>query len=265
VHLPFLLTLLTLGFVGAFIAGLLGVGGAILMIPLLLYVPAWLGFPPLDVKAVAAVSMVQVLFAALSGAIAHGRQGKVHRELAVTAGAAAALGSLAGGVASRWLPASALLLTFAVMATLGAVLMFLAPSEVGPSLPAEAPPLSFSRSRALLVGLGVGTMAGLVGAGGAFLLVPLLITVVRVPTRITIGSSLAITLWTAVAGLLGKLVTGQVPLLLSAALVLGAVPGAQCGEWASRRCGIRALRGLLTGITALVAVRVWVDVFSRLR
>jgi len=58
VTFPFLLTLAALGFVGAFVAGLLGVGGAILMIPLLLYVPPWIGFPPLDVMAVAAISMV---------------------------------------------------------------------------------------------------------------------------------------------------------------------------------------------------------------
>ena len=53
----FALTLLTLGFVGAFVAGLLGVGGAIVMIPLLLYAPPLLEVGTLDVKAVAGVTM----------------------------------------------------------------------------------------------------------------------------------------------------------------------------------------------------------------
>ena len=258
----FLLTLAALGFMGAFVAGLLGVGGAILMIPLLLYVPPWIGFPPLDVKAVTAISMVQVFFAALSGAIAHGRHGAVHRGLSVTVGAAAAVGSLAGGVASRWLPEHALLAIFAAMASLGVLLMWVAPTaHDGQSRTADMAP--FHRPLVLLTGGGVGVGAGLVGAGGAFLLVPLLITVVGIPTRITIGSSLVITLWTAAAGVVGKLMTGQVPFAPAVALVLGAIPGAQVGGWASRRFGVRSLKGLLTGLTTLVALRIWIDVLSR--
>jgi hypothetical protein len=148
------------------------------------------------------------------------------------------------------------------MASLGAVLMWVAPKER--SEESSAPDtISFHRPLAILVGGGVGIGAGLVGAGGAFLLVPLLITVVGIPTRITIGSSLAITLWTATAGVLGKLATGQIPFAPAAALVLGAVPGAQVGEWVSRRFGVRGLRSLLAAVTTLVAVRVWADVLSR--
>jgi len=244
------------------IAGFLGVGGAIIMIPLLLYVPPWLGFPDLTVKTIAAISMVQVFFAALSGAVAHGRHGTVHRALTLIVGGAAAIGSLVGGVASRWLPSLLLLSIFGVMAGLGAVLMYLAPKEATGSETAET--LSFPRVPSAVVGLGVGTMAGLVGAGGAFLLVPLLITVIGVPTRVTIGSSLAITLWTATAGLVGKLVTGQIPFEPAAALVVGAIPGAQVGERISRRCGVGSLRGCLAALTALVALRIWLDVLFRL-
>ena len=124
--LAFLALLMFLGFAGAFVAGLLGVGGAIIMIPLLLYLPPWIGFPALSVNEVAAISMVQVFFAALSGAIAHGRRGAVHRTLVFTVGASAALGALVGGVASRWFSPLALLAVFGVMASLGAVLMSLA-------------------------------------------------------------------------------------------------------------------------------------------
>jgi uncharacterized protein len=261
--LAFLALLTFLGFAGAVIAGLLGVGGAIIMIPLLLYVPPWSGFSALPVNEVAAISMVQVFFAALSGAIAHGRRGAVHRTLALTVGASAALGAFVGGVTSRWFSPLALLTVFGMMASLGAVLMSFAPREVEVTS-AAAPEVSYRRPRAILIGLGVGTMAGLVGAGGAFLIVPLLITVVGVPTRITIGSSLAITLWTGAAGLVGKLASGQVPLAASSALVLGAIPGAQVGEWVGRHLGVRSLKGALAVLTALVALRIWIDVLSRL-
>jgi uncharacterized membrane protein YfcA len=245
------------------VAGLLGVGGAIVMVPLLLYAPPWLGFPPLDVKTVAAISMIQVFFVALSGSVAYGRRGEVHRRLILTVGSTSALASLAGGAAARWLHPLTLLCVFAAMASVGAVLMWAAP--VGRGSAANAAGLSLYRlSRAIPVGIAVGFGAGLVGAGGAFLLVPLLVTVVGVPVRVTIGSSLAITLWTAAAGVLGKLITNQIPFWPAGALVAGAIPGAQIGEWLNRRFGIRGLRNLLAVAITLVALTVWLDVVSRL-
>ena len=71
-------TLLVVGFSGAFVAGLLGVGGAVVMIPLLLYVPPLLGVGRLDIKAVAGVTMTQVLVAAAVGMLAHRRYGAVN-------------------------------------------------------------------------------------------------------------------------------------------------------------------------------------------
>ena len=69
-----LLALVVLSLVGAFVSGLVGVGGAIVMIPLLLYVPPLLGVGRLDVKTVTAVTMVQVFVAAVSGVIVHRRR-----------------------------------------------------------------------------------------------------------------------------------------------------------------------------------------------
>ena len=82
--------LVVLGMVGAFVSGLLGVGGAIVMIPLLLYVPPLLGIGGFDVKEVAAITMVQVFIAAVSGVIAHGRRRAVNARLAATGGLAMA-------------------------------------------------------------------------------------------------------------------------------------------------------------------------------
>jgi hypothetical protein len=65
----FLFVLLVLSFGGALVSGLVGVGGAIVMLPLLLYGPPVLGVGRLDVKTVAAVTMVQVFVAAGSGSL----------------------------------------------------------------------------------------------------------------------------------------------------------------------------------------------------
>ena len=66
-------TLAFLGAFGGFTSGLLGVGGGVVMFPLLLYVPSLLGFADLDAKTVAAVVVTQVFFSALIAGAAHFR------------------------------------------------------------------------------------------------------------------------------------------------------------------------------------------------
>jgi len=253
----FLLTLVALSLAGAFVSGLVGVGGAIVMIPLLLYVPPLLGVGWLDVKTVTAVTMVQVFVAAVTGVVAHGRRRAVRRDLAAIGGLAMASGSLTGAVLSHFADDRTLLFVFGVM-TLSALGLLLVPTEtVGQPIFAER--VEFNRPLAVGVCGGVGLAAGLVGAGGAFLLVPLLMVVVGIPIRVTIGSSLAITALAATAGVAGKIATGQVPLVPTLAVVLGAVPGAQVGALVSRRLSGTDLRRVLFVVTLGSAVRVWWD------
>jgi uncharacterized membrane protein YfcA len=87
----------------------------------------------------------------------------------------------------------------------------------------------------------------------------LLIGVVGVPIRITIGTSLAITAISAVSGFLGKVITGQIPWGPAAFVALGAVPGAQLGALVSRRLSGEWLRRALFVVVLLTALRVWWD------
>jgi uncharacterized protein len=256
----FLLTLAALGFVGAFTSGLVGVGGAIVMIPLLLYVPPLLGVGSLDIKTVAGVTMAQVLAASLMGAWTHGRSAMLHRRLALWGGAAMAVGSLTGAVGSYFVGQRVLLLVFALMATAALLLMFISPVETGSASGADTMP--FNRAEAVGFPGAVGVMSGLVGAGGAFLLMPVLIGFMRVPVRLSIGTSLAITGAGAFLGFLGKLATGQVPLVAAAAVVAGSLPGAGLGARLSRRAHVDVLRVVLGILIALAALRVWIDVLG---
>src|SRR5512144_2604081 len=96
--MPVTMGLLGLG--GGFLSGLLGLGGAIFMIPLLLYVPPALGVGLLTMKQVAAVSMVQVLSASLTGVLVHNKNRFVSKQLLLVMGTMNAVGNLAGSLAS---------------------------------------------------------------------------------------------------------------------------------------------------------------------
>jgi uncharacterized membrane protein YfcA len=255
VSLAFAGVLFVLGAIGAFVSGLIGVGGAIVMIPLLLYVPPLLGVGALDIKSVAAITMVQVFVASVSGMIAHGRHHAVNRRLALVGGAAMAIGSLAGAVASKYVPERWLLVVFAAMVTVAFALMLL--PEPPPDVTAPADVKEYSAALTALTTGMVGLAAGLVGAGGAFLLVPLLLVVVGVPIRVTIGSSLAITAVAATAGAFGKAVTGQIPVPPALVVAVSALPGAQLGAAASRRLSGIALKRALLVVIVLTGLKVW--------
>jgi hypothetical protein len=254
----FATTLAGLGFAGSFVAGLVGVGGAIVMVPLLYYVPPWLGVGALDMKLVAGVTMGQVLAATAMGTALHGGAGAVHRPLAVVAGTSMAVASLAGALASRYVSSRFLLTVFGVMGLLALVLMFLPlPAESGGSPGGE---VAFDRTAAMVYPAAIGVASGLVGAGGAFLLMPVLVGVLRIPFRTSIGTSLAITGASALTGFLGKLATAQVPLWPTLAVVAGGAAGVVVGARLSRRAPTRLLRATLGVLIVLATLRVWTDV-----
>ena len=77
----------------------------------------------------------------------------------------------------------------------------------------------------------IGSVSGVLGAGGAFILVPVMLSILKIPVRMTIASSLAITFLSAIGASTGKILTGQVMLLpavvLMAASLIAALIGAK--------------------------------------
>ena len=152
--IPFLITLLFLGLGGGFLSGLLGLGGAIFMIPLLLYVPPLLGVGLLDMKQVAAVSMVQVLSASLSGLIVHNKNRFVSKSIFIYMGTANAIGNLAGSLVSKQAKSAFLLAIFATLAVIAAVVMFIPKREQGQDIAPED--LKYNKPLAVAVSLLIG-------------------------------------------------------------------------------------------------------------
>jgi uncharacterized protein len=251
-------TLVGLGGAGGFSAGLLGFGGGVLMFPLLFYVPPLIGAAALDAKTVAAIVVCQVFFSTLAGGFAHFRAGRVQGRLALTAGTLSAISAFAGSVATQWVSQGFLLILFGIV-TLMVVLIMLLPAlsqgaeettvdqVVVPMLP-----LSF-------FSLSTGLVIGFLGAGN-FIFVPLMIYILRVPTRIAIGSSLVIALMNTASGFLGKLITGQIPLLATAWVVAGATLGPVAGERVHRQLASVVLRRIYAVLVALIALRVWLTI-----
>jgi uncharacterized membrane protein YfcA len=257
----FFLLLAALGFVGGFLSGLLGIGGGIVMLPLLLYVPAALGFPPLDIRHVAGITIVQVCATALLGYLIHRRRQLHQTEAVWWMGPSMVAGAALGGALSRYVGLMVLESVFVLLAVIAAPLLFVPPpaDEIG-----EGPAGEVSRPLAVVSAGAIGLLSGLVGVGGAFLLIPVMVYLLGVPTRAAIGSSLGVVLVSSIAGVVAKVVTGQVVLLWALALVTGALPGSWSGATVSRRVPARGLRLALAVLVAATALRMLVDLTEKL-
>ncbi len=253
-------TLVGLGLGGGFLSGLLGLGGAIFMIPLLLYVPPLLGVGHFDMKQVAAISMVQVLSASLTGVLVHNKNKFVSKSLLLYMGFCNAIGNLAGSFYSQHTKSSFLLSIFATLAVIAAAAMFIPKREQGQdTLPEE---LDYNKPLAMTVSLAIGVFGGMVGAPGAFIYIPVMIYLLNIPTRIVIGSTLGIVFLGAMAGTIGKMATGQIIWPAALALVVGTVPGAQFGGGMSKKVNTKYLRMAIAVIIAVTGLKMWSQVLG---
>lgn len=250
--------ILFLGFAVSCLSGFLGIGGGIVMAPALLYLPPAFGLSALDMRQVAGLTITQGLFACLSGAWRHDRYRFVNRRLVISMGSAIAAAALAGSVVSRWVANEVLMVVFAGLAVIAAIMMWLPKAEEGEVGDPNA--CRFHLPLAVSIAVGIGFLGGLVGQGGSFILIPLMLHVLRLPTRVVIGSNLALVFLASLAGFTGKAMTGQVPWFPAVLLVLAAVPGAQIGGILSRRTDPRWLRTLLAIVIGLAAVGMIADV-----
>jgi len=258
---PLLITLVSLGLSGGFLSGLLGLGGAIFMIPLLLYVPPLLGVGQFDMKQVAAISMVQVLSASLTGVIVHHKNKFVSKSLLLYMGVCNAIGNLIGSYYSQYTKSAFLVAIFATLAVIAAVAMFIPKREQGQDmLPDE---LKYNKPLAMAVSLVIGVFGGMVGAPGAFIYIPVMIYILNIPTRIVIGSTLGIVFLGALAGTVGKMATGQILWPAALALVVGTVPGAQFGGGVSKKINTKYLRLVIAVIIAITGIKMWFQILTQ--
>jgi uncharacterized membrane protein YfcA len=199
---PFLIVaLLAMGCVSGFLAGLLGIGGGMLLVPALTFIASARGFPAdYVVKMAVATSLATIMFTSLSSVRAHHKRGSVRWDVVKLLAPGIVVGSLLGAQIARLLSTKALALVFAVFVTYSAVQMFI-DKKPKPSrqLPRDAGMFG--------AGTAIGTLSALVGAGGGFISVPFM-TWCNVPIHTAVATSSALGFPIALAGTIGYVYAG---------------------------------------------------------
>lgn len=193
--------LLLLGAATGFAAGLLGIGGGMLMVPFLTMLLSTRGFPiDIVVKVAIATSLTTILFTSLSSVRAHHKRGAVRWEIVRTLAPGMVVGSIAGAQVAHLLKGNLLAITFAVFVGFMATqMLFKREVRADRALPGPGGMLTAG-------GL-IGVLSAIVGAGGGFVTVPFL-TRSNVRIHEAVATSAACGFPIALAGTLGYVIAG---------------------------------------------------------
>lgn len=205
-HLAAVAAYLGVGLLAGFLAGLLGVGGGIVMVPLLLFVFDFLGYRNPDVlfHLAAGTSLAVIIPTAISSARTHTRHGNVlwSRVLAMAPAGILAV-HLASIVASRTAGRTLKTAFGVLLVIVSAQMTFFTPKpRAGP--PPMPPWLAFA-----LTGIVAGALSFFFGIGGGVAAVPMLVLLVGTPIHVAVGTSSALIVFLALYGTARNLVVGR--------------------------------------------------------
>lgn len=243
-----------------FLAGLLGIGGGMTLVPVLaaMFAAQQLA-PDHTVHLALGTGMASIMFTSSASVRTHHRLGGVDWSLVRRMGPGMVAGTLLATTLSGWVPQRALALAFAVIVYAGATQILLGRKPSAARTLPGTPAL-------VAIGLAVGVVCGLVSAGGAFMTVPfLLFCGVSITTAIGTGAALGVPV--AVVGTLGYLLSGArvhelpplalgfvyLPALLG--IVAGSVVTAPFGARAAHRMPVAALRRIFAGLLYVLATK----------
>lgn len=237
------------------IVGAVGGGGAILALPVLVYV---LGEP---VSPASTASLIVVALAAAVGAGALARHGHVCWRLAVAFSLPAAAGALMGTVANQHVSSSALILAFVPVMLVAAGATWQRAGSTRDEPNGDCPPVPLAT--VLTAGFGVGVLTGFFGVGGGFVIVPVLALWLGLSFRRSVATSLVIIAITGAAALASHLLEGaNLDLAVTALFAGSTAAGVLLGTTAGSRLPQDHLGRGFAVIVGVVAMYLLADVLA---
>ena len=247
------------------IGAMLGLGGGVLLVPLLTLA---LGVP---IRTAIAASLISVIATASASSTINLERGLVNMRLGMTLEVATSLGGLAGGLIAAALTQRQLFLTFgATLALMGVVMALrsgrrnviadvsVEPGRLGGRLKEGDRTYVYRIRRlpvALTASLVAGAISGLLGLGGGIIKVPVLNAFCGIPIRVAAATSAFMIGVTGAASAFLYFGRGDVAMHLTAAVAVGALPGSLLGARLSQRVEARSLKIIMAVVLLVVGLR----------
>ena len=280
-----LLFIFGLSLVVGILSGLFGVGGGFLMTPFLIF----LGVPPIYAVPNEASN---ILGTSVSGSTTHYLKGTLDYKMGLMIVIGGAVGTILGIITFSYfkdigkINVVISLAYMYILAILGTFMLIQGVSEIDKArkkitekkklhkhywihgLPLR---MRFKKSqlyesafRPIIIGLIVGFIAAIMGIGGAFILVPAMIYIIGMPTRLIPGTSLFVTIFiSAIVTILHALNYGTIDLILVTVLILGSIIGVQFGQKIGEKIDSSEFKTILAILLLLVGIAIAYDTFIK--
>ncbi|MCL2281601.1 MAG: sulfite exporter TauE/SafE family protein [Dehalococcoidia bacterium] len=268
---PLILLLVGLGFFAGSYGTLVGIGGAVVLTPVLLLL-----YPQADPQVLTSITMGVVFLNALSGTLAYARQKRIDYRNGIYFAIATIPGTIIGVWTLSYIPQQMFSIIFGIMLLIFSAIIWLRPKTKQPSASSaqsncvvvdrSGKNFSYNCNRPLGMALSffVGFIAGLLGIGGGIIHMPMLLYVLHFPVHIATATSHFMLVFTGLTGTLTHATAGtyaqswQILLWIA----LGVIPGAQIGAWLSPKIkGLMLVRLLVLALVLagarLVILGIW--------
>ena len=211
-----MIIMLLIGIFGGFISGLVGIGGAIIIYPMLLLLPPLVGLPTYSAYIASGLTSSQVFFSTLSGSFKAYKNKDFSRTLVLNMGSGMIIGSILGAILANLINVQFVNMVYIIIALLALILMFI---KVAPS----TSHIKFNRLLLITIGGIIGLVSGIVGAGGAFIIIPVLLVIFKLPMNMVVTNSIVIAFISSIGAFMIKLLQGYIPINSAIPLILGSI------------------------------------------
>jgi len=261
---PTIFYIIILAITGAgigFASGLLGIGGGFIMVPIQYWLLVSIGIDPtIAIRVSLGTSLAVILPTAISSTYGHYRRNAVLIKPMLFLGLTGALGGILGGTIASHIPGNILKTIFGVAVILVAFVMLKTKYSK-----TEKPPVD-NLFYYIIWGFFAGIMSGLLGVGGGFILVPIMIIVMHFSIHKSIGTSSAIIIFTSIGGIISYIFNGLnvsgLPMysvgyinLLQLVLLAGAsIPMAQFGVRTAHKLPAEKLKYIFIALMVIIGL-----------
>ncbi len=249
-----------IGIMDGIIAGLLGIGGGVIMLPILLYITN------VEVKVATAISAVQVFSASSFGTLFNWLQRTINFRYALIFGISSGITYFFGSYFTRFISGNTIKIIYLCAVILALVLFFIKRTSKGSDqdleLAAKRIPEKLDYFKIIPIALVVGFAFGVLGVGGGFLYVPLLILLFDIPLKVAIGTSLMIVLCNAIPGITGKLLSIKFDIFIGLAVAAGAIAGSKIGTYIGKKISAKIIKIIFIVLLSIIIARVGWDLYG---
>jgi hypothetical protein len=272
---PMLIGLLVLGIGAGALGALVGIGGGVVIVPVLLLV---FGF---DVRVAVATSLLAVVATSVAAGSVHLGTGLANLRIGLSLEVVTIAGGIAGGLIATSIDPRFLSVLLAVVLGVSAALLLKGRDEHGlRDGPGDAEPIEAHQTVGRLAGtyqdghggglvayearrvpagaslaLGAGALSGMLGVGGGFLKVPAMNLVMQLPLKVSAATSNFMVGLTALGSLFIYIARGYFYPYPAAPVVIGVMLGGLVGARLQHRSSPNVLRLVLSGVLTIVAVQ----------